>query len=352
VKVKFGIRVPVTGPLASSSAILKVGRKAEELGFDAVTTHDHVTQPRSQRYHNSGGIAELVDENEHKGMPMSVFETMSTLSVLAGMTSRVRLIPSAAVLPWRHPVLFAKQAVTLHELSGGRFVCAVVVGRWKADFEAMNVDHALRGKIMDEYLEILSRIINDKDLSGFSGKFYRAPATSVSFHPKPTKKLPIWVGGSFRTKVFERIAKYAQGFTPGTMPAEQFEKGVPRLKKYVAEHGRDPEELEIGAQTFLCMSGDGEEARRMSHRTIESYFDAPQFDVRDLNDPSKTVREVLMEGVVKSALVGSPDDVIEKIQSYISTGVSFFDIRLVHKSVEEALLMMERFSADVAPSFN
>lgn len=351
-KVKFGIRVPVTGPLASSSAILKVGRRAEELGFDAITTHDHIAQPRSQRYHNSGGIAELVDENERNGVPLSVYETMSTLAFLAGMTSRVRLIPSAAVLPWRNPILFAKQAITLHELSGGRFVCAVVVGRWKSDFEVMNLDYSRRGKMMDEYLELVSRIINDGDLSGFAGEFYKAPEKPVEFHPRPTKKLPIWVGGSFRSKVFERIARYAQGFTPGTMPAEEFERGVPRLKKYLKEHGRDPEDVEIGAQTFLCLSRDAEEAKKISHHTIESFFHGPEFGGRDLNDPTRTVREVLMERVVKSSLVGAPEDVMRNVQSYVSAGVGFFDIRLVHRSVDDALLMMERFASDVMPAFS
>lgn len=348
-KVKFGIRVPVTGPLATAENILRIGTRAEELGFDAVTTHDHVSQSYEERYHNSGGVSELVDENEKKGIPLSVFETVATLSVLAGRTKTVRLVPSAAVLPWRHPVLFAKQSISLHELSGGRFVCFVVVGRWKTDFEAMNVRRNLRGKVMDEYLEVLYQIIRGKSEIQFDGKFIKLP--KAQFFPKPSKKLPIWIGGSFHEKVFERIARYGDGFTPGTMPADAFEEGLPRMRKYLVSHGRNPEEIEIGAQTFLCLLNDGDAARRLSRYTIESFFHGPEFSGPDSSDSSRSVREVLMSRVLKSALVGTTDDVIQKIDDYVKAGVHFFDIRQVNRSTEDILRMMELFAKDVMPSF-
>ena len=349
-KVKFGIRVPVTGPLASAENILKIGTRADELGFDAVTTHDHVSQSYDERYHNSGGISELVDENERRGIPLGVFETIATLSVLAGKTKNVRLVPSAAVLPWRHPVLFAKQAVSLHELSGGRFVCFVVVGRWKTDFDVMNVRRDRRGRIMDEYLEILYQIIRGKEEKGFEGKFLKLP--KAGFYPKPSKKLPIWIGGSFHDKVFERLVKYGDGFTPGTMPADAFEEGIPRMRKYLTSHGRNPDELEVGAQTFLCLMKNKDEAHQLSKYTIESFFHGPEFSGPDSSDPSRSVRDVLMSRVLKSALVGSTDDVIEKIGDYVKAGVGFFDIRQVNRSVDDVLKMMELFASDVMPSFN
>jgi len=350
VKAKFAIRVPVTGPLATAENILRIGVRADELGFDAVTTHDHVSQGYDERYHNSGGVSELVDENEKKGIPLSVFETIATLSVLAGKTKNVRLVPSAVVLPWRHPVLFAKQAISLHELSGCRFVCFVVVGRWKTDFEVMNVKRNFRGRIMDEYLEILYQILRGKTEDGFEGKYLKLPKSS--FYPKPSKKLPIWIGGSFHDKVFERLVKYGDGFTPGTMPADAFDEGIPRMRKYLTSHGRNPDDLEIGAQTFLCLMKDKEEAQRLSHYTIESFFHGPEFSGPDASDPSRSVRDVLMSRVSQSALVGSVDDVIEKVDDYVKAGVGFFDVRQVHRSVDDILKMMKLFASEVMPSFS
>ena len=349
-KAKFGIRVPVTGPLATAENILRIGARAEELGFDAVTTHDHVYQSYDERYHNSGGVSELVDENEKNGLPLNVFETVATLSVLAGRTTKVRLIPSAAVLPWRHPVLFAKQAVTLHELSSGRFVCFVVVGRWKTDFEVMNVRRNRRGRIMDEYLEVLYQMLRGKDEVNFGGKIIKLDR--ARFFPKPSKKLPIWIGGSFHDKVFERLVKYGDGFTPGTMPADAFEEGLPRLRRYLTSHGRNPDDLEVGAQTFLCLLDNKEEAHSLSRYTIESFFHGPEFGGPDPSDPSKSVRDVLMSRVLKSALVGTTDDVIQKIDDYVKAGVHFFDIRQVNRSVDEIFGMMKTFAADVMPSFS
>ncbi len=349
-KPKFGVRLPVTGPLASSQAILKMGLLADELGFDAVTTHDHVSMIYVQRYHNSGGTSELVDENERNGLPLNLFETMTTLALIAGKTQNVRLIPSSAVLPWRHPVLFAKQAVTLHELSGGRFVCSVVVGRWKTDFELMNVEFKKRGKIMDEYLEVISKMIrNGNQESSFDGRFLKLP--SLESHPRPSRKLPIWIGGSFHEKVFQRVLKYGDGFMPGTMPADAFEEGIPRLKEYLKKNNRNPDELEIGAQTFLCMSKSKEEAEKLSHYTIESFFQGPEFGGPDQSDPKKTVRQVLMQRVQNSALVGSSVDVINKIENFMQAGVGFFDMRQVNRSLDDVLKMIKAFASEIIPSF-
>ena len=82
-KLRFGARLPVSGPLASQQSILEVGRAADELGFDAVTTHDHVSFSYDERYHNAGGSAQLVDEADKKGLPVTNnFETMTTLAAV------------------------------------------------------------------------------------------------------------------------------------------------------------------------------------------------------------------------------------------------------------------------------
>ncbi|TLX99263.1 MAG: LLM class flavin-dependent oxidoreductase [Thaumarchaeota archaeon] len=67
---------------------------------------------------------------ESRGVPTSTFyETVSLLSYVAGITERVKPIPTCWVLPWRHPVLFAKQAATLHELSGERLIFCAAIGK-------------------------------------------------------------------------------------------------------------------------------------------------------------------------------------------------------------------------------
>ncbi len=118
------------------------------------------------------------------------------------------------------------------------------------------------------------------------------------------------------------------------------------------DESRSIDDIELGIQTFLCMAKDAEEAKKISQYTIESYFRGPEFDRPDPNDPSKTMRQVRMDGVLRSSLVGSPQDVVNKIRAYADVGVDFFDIRMVNLSLEEISRMMELFSKEVMPAFN
>jgi len=129
-KPVFGVRLPNSGPLASSEALRKIAGAADQLGFGAVTAHDHVTLGPGEKHHFSDGTAEKLEELESRGVPTSTFyETVSMLSYVAGITERVKPIPTCWVLPWRHPVLFAKQAATLHELSGERLIFCAAIGK-------------------------------------------------------------------------------------------------------------------------------------------------------------------------------------------------------------------------------
>nr|WP_245594325.1 LLM class flavin-dependent oxidoreductase [Actinospica robiniae] len=111
-------------------------RVVEGLGFDLLMLSDHiaVTPDVAVRY------------------PERFFEPFTTLSWLAGSTSRIKLGTTVLVLPYRHPLLTARMAGNLDELSGGRFVLGVGVGGAKQEFAALGVPFAERGRLTDECL--------------------------------------------------------------------------------------------------------------------------------------------------------------------------------------------------------
>lgn len=350
-KLNFGVRLPVSGPLSSAANIIAIAEAADKLGFDAVTTHDHVSTSYNERYHNSGGTAELVDEQDREGLPVTnFFETMTTLAMVAGKTERVRLIPCAAVLPWRQPVLFAKQAVTLHEMSGGRFVCCVCIGNMRTDFNAMSVDYSNRGKIMDEYLEVLNLIFSSSKATSFKGNFTTFP--SSEFFPKPSKKLPVWIGGQFNSRAFSRLAKFGNGFLADVSGAEDLANGMPKLKEYLKKNKSDISDLEIGIQTFMCLMKDGGEAEIRSKKTISNFYFEAEYDKPDPKNPDRTIREAMIESSLRGALVGSSAQVVRRIEEYAQNGTKFFDIRLVNRSLDDVVQMMTLFANDVMTTFS
>ena len=341
-KMKFGVRLPNTGPLADADAILRVAERADALGFDGVSFHDHVSLTREERYHNAGGLAEVVDDRERQGLSVTdVYEGMVTLAVVAGRTTNVRLIPSAFVFPWRHPVLFAKQIVTLHELSNRRVVCCVAIGNVESDFKAMSVSPKIRGRLMDEHLAVLSGLFQRGEMT-YHGDYLHIEEARIS--PRP-HDLPVWIAGGFGPPSYRRVANYAQGFYPFGTPAE-FRRNLPTLDKYLRSYGRRLEDIELAGQTFLCIEENGGEALRRCRYTVEAFYSS-----RTLTEQAEA-RAARAQRSMETAFIGSPDQVIQRAAAYADAGVRYVDMRLINRTLDDILRMMELFAAEVMPSFN
>jgi len=80
------------------------------------------------------------------------FDAGSTLAFVAGATTRIRLLSRVLVLPYRHPLVIAKQYGTLDHLSGGRLILGVGSGHLRPEFKVLGADFERRGTVSDEYL--------------------------------------------------------------------------------------------------------------------------------------------------------------------------------------------------------
>ena len=137
--MKLGVNVPNFGPGTDPGVLREWARIVEGLGFDLLMVSDHVTVTAdvAQRY------------------PEPFYEPFTTLSWLAGITTSLRLGTTVLVLPYRHPLLVARMAGNLSQLSGGRFVLGVGVGWARQEFDALGVPFTARGRLTDECLETL-----------------------------------------------------------------------------------------------------------------------------------------------------------------------------------------------------
>jgi alkanesulfonate monooxygenase SsuD/methylene tetrahydromethanopterin reductase-like flavin-dependent oxidoreductase (luciferase family) len=109
--------------------------------------------------------------------PAPFYEPLTTLSWLAGMTTRVRLGTTVLVAPYRHPLLVARMAANLNRMSAGRLVLGVGVGWARQEFAALGVPFDHRGALTDGLITtVRAAWTDDGD--------YRAG------------HIPIWVGGN------------------------------------------------------------------------------------------------------------------------------------------------------------
>ena len=141
--------------LAERTTIEAVGRMADELGFDSIWCNDHLAIPSAR---DDGGAepAYAAAYGEQRGQ--SIYEPLIVLAYLAAVTRRVVLGTSVYLLPLRHPLLAAKQAVSLDRLSEGRLVLGVGVGWLESEFAALGVPYRQRGSRTDEAIAVLKAL--------------------------------------------------------------------------------------------------------------------------------------------------------------------------------------------------
>ena len=206
--MRWGIALPSYGPLAAPATLVRLARRAEELGVDSVWVSDHLVAPRDVRSIYPYDRRPDATPGD-MGVIEHFYDPLTTLAYLAGATSRIRLGVSAYVVPYRPPVITAKQVATLDALSGGRVTLAVGVGWLAEEFDAVGVPFAERGRRTDEYLAVC-RALWTAEVAAHEGRFARLPP--VRSGPKPVQQpLPIWVAGN-SAAARARAARLGEGW--------------------------------------------------------------------------------------------------------------------------------------------
>jgi alkanesulfonate monooxygenase SsuD/methylene tetrahydromethanopterin reductase-like flavin-dependent oxidoreductase (luciferase family) len=200
--VRLGVNVPNFGPGTNPDVLRRWALTVEGLGFDLLMVSDHiaVTPDVAEQY------------------PAPFYEPFTTLSWLAGLTRGIRLGTTVLIVPYRHPLLIARMAANLNDLSGGRLVLGAGVGWAREEFGALGVPFRDRGRLTDEYLLAIRAAWQDET-------DYR------SGH------IPLWIGGNsdaaLRRAVRLGDAWHPLRFTPGWMA-----EAAGRLTACAADQGR------------------------------------------------------------------------------------------------------------------
>jgi probable F420-dependent oxidoreductase len=130
-----------------------------------------------------------------RAYPPPFYEQFTTLAWLAGITERIELGTTVTVLPYRNPVLTARMAATIDQISGGQFILGVGVGWSKQEYAAIGVPFERRGAITDEYLAAI-RELWTTEVAAYNGEFVSFGNIYTAPSPARRPHLPIWVGGT------------------------------------------------------------------------------------------------------------------------------------------------------------
>ncbi len=256
--------------------------------------------------------------------PVPVPEVMTTLAAVAARTVKLKFGPSVIVLPYRTPVVAAKEMATIDWLSRGRLFPAVGVGvELPREFEASGVPFKERGKRTDEAIHVI-RLLWTQDEVSFQGEFFKLDRVSV--FPKPWQNLPpIWIGGKSEAAI-RRTARLGDGWIPSFITPAEFRAGVERVRELAKVSGREVPEDHFGTLISYAIAPSRDTAAAIA----EPYLQRGRVD-------EATLREC--------TAFGPPEVLIAKIEEYVKGGGSKFILRPLCPSdrmLEQLAIVAER----------
>ena len=269
---EFGIALRLLGGAKDEA------RNAEALGFDYLTTGEHIM------FH--GPTA----------------NNMVSLAAAAGATERIKLMSGIVLVPLYPPPLLAKQVAVLDVVSDGRFTLGIGVGgEFPKEFAAVNVPVEERGARTNEALEVIDKLLTERDVH-FDGRFTTLDGVTISPRGVQKPRVPIWVAGR-KDVAMRRAARYAEGWMPYMYTPEMLAESMDKIAGFTEEAGRPAGSVGGGLYIFTCVHEDRDTALDLANQQLSRQYN---------QDFSKLVQ--------KYTIAGSPEDCIARVQEYLDAG--------------------------------
>jgi F420-dependent oxidoreductase-like protein len=317
-RMVFGVFMPqgwkmelasIDGAAAKWAAAVDIAVRAEELGYDSIWVYDH--------FHN-------VPRPAHE----AVFECWTTMAAISQRTSRVRLGQMVGCNSYRMPSVLAKITSTVDVISGGRLDWGIGAGWYENEYRGYGFDFPRpkdRIGMLRECVEIVRSMWTQPETS-YHGEYYQLSRANCDPKPLQHPHPPIWIGGGGEQLTLRVVARHADYSNFGGKPDEWARKRE-ILKGHCAAVGRD--ESTIGKTWSPEMFLRSTEAEVVAAGS-KNLWGEPFESWRDGN------------------LVGTPEQVCEKIQRYVDLGCTGFIPWCSDYPDTES---MELFATHVIPNF-
>lgn len=213
--MRYGIEIVPFGEFANPRWPVRLAQAAEEVGWEAVWTWDHVLFPWGA------------------GDPWVIY------SAIAALTQKLLLVPGVAALPRYQPHLLARMLTGLDLLSQGRVILGAGAGAIKDEFLAFGgpAEPRTRAEMLDEGLVVLSKLFSGVPVQ-HQGKHYTVNSAALQPTPFQKPRLPVWIGGE-SPAALRRAARW-DGWIMGcvdeneqiTCPPERVAKNIAAIQAH------------------------------------------------------------------------------------------------------------------------
>ena len=304
--LKFGLLVPqgwtmdlarIKDPVEAYETMTRVAQTADEVGFASAWLVDH--------FHTIPYPSQEV-----------TFECWMSTAALARDTSNIRIGQMVTCNSYRHPALLAKMASTVDVLSHGRLNFGIGAGWYEHEYRAYGYaypDAPERLRQLREAVQVIRAMWTQEEAT-FEGKYYQV--RGAINQPKGVQQphIPLLIGGDGEKVTLKLVAQYADACNVGDDPATVKQK-LAVLKQHCETVGRDYESIHRTSSTLCLLADSDEQALALLPAELKSR---------------------LGEGV-KTALIGSPETLRQRLAAYEEAGAQELLLRFVDGTNLEAL---------------
>ena len=280
-----------------------------------------------------------------------VSASLNLLTWLGARTRHLRLGTAVLVLPWHNPVLLAEQAATLDLLSGGRLDFGIGKGyRWN-EFAGFCVPMEEADARFDEALEVITKAFDLRD-PVFASRQVLAIRQYRRRAADRAKAASAILDGRGQPNSVRQVAERGYNMLLGqhSLASEMCEQ-VAQFRQEVEARGRrfDPMQVAVARAVHIAKNAADKEAalerRYQGHMRINALARRPESETRQryvLDDEKQAHYES-----AESALFGSPDEIMRKLEALRAGGVEYVIINFGGSREN-----IRRFAREIMPAFS
>jgi F420-dependent oxidoreductase-like protein len=318
--VKFGAFVPqgwrmdlveIADPIKKYEAMTRVAKAADGINlYDSVWVYDHfhtVPQPTME----------------------TTFECWTITAALARDTQRVKVGQMVTCIGYRSPALLAKIASTVDVLSHGRLYCGIGAGWYEHEWRAYGYGFPETRDRMRAFREATQIMVKmwTEETPTFEGEYYhiRGPINEPKGVQKPYPSL--WIGGGGEQVTLKLVAKYGNASNFGGSP-DDFRRKLEVLQGHCESVGRNIDEIIKSTNVNVVLLKPNDNPEQATAKIREPYGWS-------------------YEQLTQSALVGTPEQVVERLQALSAAGANYFIVYFPRIAYDHEPLHI--FAEQVAP---
>jgi probable F420-dependent oxidoreductase len=297
--------------------VVEFARKAEELGFDRITTGEHI-----------------MDGNP----PRPTLLNIPLMAAAAGATRTLQVMTGIVIAPLYHPVMLAKLVTSLDIVAKGRLDFGIGVSGQRGtrvEFDALGIPVQTRGRRTDEMLEVMKRLWTEEHVT-HQGRFFHFEDVTLLPRPQQQPYPPIWVAGR-SDAAMQRAALHGDGWYPYLFTVRRLKATNDTVRQMATDAGRDLTGFHWGLNQPTAIAEDRAEALATAVAHVGHRYVTPERSAED-------IAQAL-------CITGTAEDCIKAIEDRIDAGVRDFMFGFLSADAAGMYRQMEIVAKQVIPYF-